>query len=238
MDLFYATDIQPPYLYLHHEEAIHCLKSLRKTINEPIYATDGMGTAYECIITAIDKRRNVVQAYIQKQSKHVLPFQVGLCVAPTKSIDRMEWLLEKAVELGISQVQWVITSHSERKTISVERMRRIAVAAMKQSLRYFLPTIYEIIPFQEWIDKNPHLSGVIGYCGNEIPKQFLYSVQKPKDADIFWICIGPEGDFTQNEVKKAIEKGLVAISLGNHRLRTETAALTVLSYYYILNLQN
>ncbi|MCS7076015.1 MAG: 16S rRNA (uracil(1498)-N(3))-methyltransferase [Bacteroidia bacterium] len=233
MELFYTTDIQPPYLFLHGTEAAHCIKVLRKAPQQHIFITNGLGTQYQCIITEIDRKKNIVCAYIEQTQRSEPLTKIGLCVAPTKNTDRMEWLIEKAIELGISQVQWVVTRYSQRESISLERMQRIAIAAMKQSLRCFLPVMHNILPFLSWINNHAVLSGVIGYCGEEIPKAPLCEIKIPPNSHTFWICIGPEGDFTQDEVRVALEKGLSVVSMGSNRLRTETAALAAISYYYL-----
>jgi 16S rRNA (uracil1498-N3)-methyltransferase len=232
MELFYTTQIDYPHLYLQNEEAIHCIKSLRKNIHDNVHATDGAGNSYYGHITHIDKKNNIVTVRIENQECKQKMQNLGLCIAPTKNIDRMEWLVEKATELGISEIQWIVTQHSQRKNISTERMHRIAVAAMKQSLQYFLPKICDIQNFSEWLQKHRQIQGIIGYCG-DMEKKPVHIVQKPLVSDIFWICIGPEGDFTQNEVEQALNVGLTTVSIGTHRLRTETAALTALAYFYL-----
>ncbi len=233
MELFYTTDIDFPYLYLQHEEAIHCIKSLRKNIGDYIHITDGLGNHYYGIITQIERKKDIVTVHAQKQQNFNKSQNLGLCIAPTKNIDRMEWLIEKAVELGVSQIQWIITERSQRKTIPLERMQRIAISAMKQSLQYFLPNFYPIINFSSWLEQQKILQGVIGYCGEDIDKKPLNTLQITNKQNTYWICIGPEGDFTQNEVKQSLNTGLIPVSIGTHRLRTETAALTAISYFYL-----
>lgn len=234
MELFYSSDVQISQLCLHADEAIHCIKALRKNIGDILHVTDGKGSYYQAEIIDIDKTKNKVKATIQKQETYIQATKIGLCIAPTKNIDRMEWLVEKAVELGVCEIQWVITQHSYRKNIALERMQRIAVAAMKQSVQYFLPILHDIQPFLHWLESQNVIQGSIGYCG-DIKKQSLDTIVLPSHEVTYWICIGPEGDFTQNEVQQAIQKGLVPISIGKHRLRTETAALTALSYLYLLS---
>lgn len=233
MELFYTTKVEPAYFYLEGEEAIHCIKSLRNGTGSTIHASDGEGNYYYGTITHTDKKKNTVTAIIESQEKKRRTQHLGLCIAPTKNADRMEWLVEKAVELGISEIQWIVTQHSHRKTIPMERMNRIAIAAMKQSLQYFLPKIHEIQTFSQWMQEETRIQGIIGYCGNMVKKP-LYSIEKPTDQDIYWICIGPEGDFTQSEAEYATHKGLIPVSIGTHRLRTETAALSAISYFYLL----
>jgi 16S rRNA (uracil1498-N3)-methyltransferase len=238
MELFYTTQIQFPDFYLQGEEAIHCIKSLRKDINDRIHFTDGLGNCYDGIITHTDKKKNIVTGKIEKQKTYTKTLSLGLCIAPTKNTDRMEWLIEKATELGVSEVQWIVTHHSQRKNISLERMQRIAIAAMKQSLQCFLPVIHPIEPFSEWLQKQNNIQGVIGYCG-EIEKTALNMITHSdiETQNSFWICIGPEGDFTRNETEQAVHKGLIPVSIGSHRLRTETAVLTALAHFYLIDNQ-
>jgi 16S rRNA (uracil1498-N3)-methyltransferase len=159
-------------------------------------------------------------------------FHLHIAIAPTKNIDRFEWFLEKATEIGIDEITPLLTSHSERKTINAERLEKILVSAMKQSLKAYLPQLHELTTFKELIINNKTENKFIAYC-DEIQKIHLKDLATKGNNTL--ILIGPEGDFSPEEIKLAIENGFKVVSLGESRLRTETAGIVAC---HIVNLAN
>lgn len=230
---FYSSDIAATHS-LHDTEAAHCLRVLRMREGDKIVAIDGHGRRYSCVI--IGTARHEVQLEIEdvvELPKH-WGCRITLAVAPTKNIDRMEWLVEKAVEIGVDSIQLICCARSERKVVKRDRLEKIAVSAMKQSLKATLPEIGEMTDFNEFVNKVP--SGdikLMGYCSDLLPR--LEMVREYRPGHDVTILIGPEGDFSPEEVLLAMEKGFVPVTMGESRLRTETAALYSLEAVHIIN---
>ena len=231
MQLFYAPDIstRPE---LPEEEARHATRVLRLSEGDEITVTNGKGFFYRSAISAISGKRclhNILERIPQEKSWKA---NLHIAMAPTKNMDRTEWFTEKATEIGFNELTFLLCRFSERKIIKTERIHKIAVSAMKQSLKASLPEIHEMIDFGKFIKQEFPEQKFIAHC-YEGDKPSLKDVIKPgKDAVIL---IGPEGDFSEEEVKKAIDNGFIPVSLGKSRLRTETAALVAT---HILNLCN
>lgn len=230
---FYAPQIATSP-FLPEEEAIHCVKALRKNVGNKIYVTDGMSSRYLCEIIAIDAKKNLVELRIEE--KFDVPCHWGayitLAIAPTKNSDRMEWLVEKSVELGINRLAFIKCQHSERKEIKLQRLQKIAISAMKQSLKTTLPIIESGMNFGDFIASAPNgdISLYIAHCEKDKPRQLLAtSLMCNSEASGYTLLIGPEGDFSEEEIKLALERGYEPVSLGESRLRTETAALFALA---------
>lgn len=222
MHLFYTPDIETSK-ELPSEEASHCLRVLRLSPGDEITLADGKGNFHIAEIeTATAKRCSVTI----KESKHEEPLWKGhlhIAMAPTKNMDRNEWFAEKATEIGFNELTFLECRFSERKTIKAERIEKIMVSAMKQSLKATLPKLNEMIAFKTFIQQErPNTQKFIAHC-YEGEKPLLQQTLVPGQNAL--ILIGPEGDFSEEEVQMAIEKGFTPISLGKSRLRTETAAL-------------
>ena len=231
MALFYVPDIAERW-ELSEEEAAHALRVLRLSIGAELDITDGKGNLYKSVISSIAGKHCYVQA------KEVLPMPKGwngnihIAVAPTKNMDRIEWFAEKATEIGLDELTFVNCRFSERKVIKTDRVERIVVSAMKQSLKYCKPVVEEMVDFKKFISQERLGEKYIAHCHDD-DKTLLKDVHQPGcDATVL---IGPEGDFSPEEVKMAIEAGYKPVSLGNSRLRTETAALAAC---HILMLKN
>ena len=158
---------------------------------------------------------------------------ITIAVAPTKNMDRMEWLVEKLTEIGVNRFVPLLCRHSERKELKIDRLQRIAVSAMKQSLKATLPEIMPMTPFADFISNDDSEAKFIAYCDPTIPRKLL--AKEYSGAKSVTILIGPEGDFDIEEIKSALAKGMVPVTLGDNRLRTETAALTACDTIHILN---
>lgn len=221
MHIFYTPNIKSNP-ELPEEESKHCLKVLRLTQGDEIMLTDGAGNFYKAVISTATNKRCLVAI---QETIHQEPLWKGhlhIALAPTKNMDRNEWFAEKATEIGIDELTFLNCRYSERKVIKTDRIEKIVVSAMKQSLKARLPQINEMTAFDVFINQTTADQKFIAHCyAGEKP--LLKDVLQPgKDAVVL---IGPEGDFSEEEVQKAIAKGFMPISLGKSRLRTETAAL-------------
>jgi 16S rRNA (uracil1498-N3)-methyltransferase len=236
MHLFYTPSFSNTELFtLSEEESKHCLRVLRLTVGSEIILIDGKGGWYKAIITDDNAKRCEVKIVEVKKEHGKRKVHLHIVIAPTKNNDRMEWFLEKATEIGIDEVSLIECKNSERTTVKTERLEKIAVAAMKQSLNAYLPSINDIIPLKKFIETTNHFKGqkFIAHCNEATGKTHLKTLYtKGKEA---LVLIGPEGDFTPDEVQLALKNGFKEITLGNSRLRTETAALYACMVINVLN---
>ena len=219
MRLFFKPDIYES-TNLSEEESKHCIKVLRMKKGDLLNIIDGKGNSYKCEITIDHPKKCVVMVH-DYCNYDPLP-HIHIALAPTKNIDRTEWFVEKAVEIGITEISFILTKNSERKHIKLERLNKIAISAMKQSHKYYLPKINNLIPLETFIKEVKEESKLIA---NQVEGKINYisSVADPKKS--ICILIGPEGDFTLEELQNIQNKEFLPVSLGPHRLRTETAAL-------------
>lgn len=223
MQLFYNPKINKTALsfVFDKEESKHIIKVLRKKEGDILYVTNGLGCLFTTEITiASDSKCTVKIDSFKEQEKP--KFNLHLAVAPTKMNDRYEWFLEKVTEIGIQEITPIICEHSERKVIKTDRFQKILESAMKQSLHYYLPKLNEPISFKEFIQKEISAQKFIAHCEETDKKSLKNELEIGKDVTIL---IGPEGDFSVKEIQLAIEKSFIPVSLGNTRLRTETAAV-------------
>lgn len=224
MHLFLAN-IQENQALLPESEAHHAKRVLRLTIGEQVFVTDGKGHLFEGILQAFTSKSAVVESLKPLPNLQKRSYKIELVVAPTKQIDRIEFLLEKAVEVGLDAFYPTMTFHSERRRIKLERLEKIALSAMKQSLKAEKPEIHDLISFEDFMQQN-HFSGqkFIAHCYDDLESHPLKECILPNQS--YQFLIGPEGDFSKDEVEMAIQNGFTPISLGNQRMRTETAALS------------
>lgn len=232
MHVFYTPDIATT-TELPPEEAQHCIRVLRLSEGNEIMLTDGVGSFYKAQIDEISGKHCRVKILETQPQAPIWRGHLHIAIAPTKNMDRMEWLAEKATEIGIDQLSFMLCRFSERKVIKTERIQKILVSAMKQSLKARLPKLHEMTVFERFIEQPFSGQKYIAHC-YEGEKPLLRDILKPDMETL--ILIGPEGDFSKEEVKKAEEKGFTSISLGSSRLRTETAALVACGLYNQLNL--
>lgn len=230
--LFFAPDILLSQ-HLPEQESAHCVKVLRLTNGDSIIVTDGKGYLYECTIIETHHKRVVLSIDKQIHRPKSWSFNVSIAFAPTKSNDRTEWFAEKATEIGIDSLTPINCRFSERKELKTERLNRVVIAAMKQSQQAVLPQINEMETFQRFIEQPFEGNKYIAHCyqNEKQPLNKLYG--KGENA---LILIGPEGDFSEEEIEKAIAQGFQPISLGDTRLRTETAALVACHTIHVLNM--
>jgi 16S rRNA (uracil1498-N3)-methyltransferase len=220
MHAFYIPTLLPEikHLFLSEEESKHACRVMRLNTGDLVELLDGKGGRYEAKILSDHPKKCEVEVVKYKKELQQ-PFDIHIAIAPTKNADRIEWFLEKAVELGLTKLSLIQTDRGERKQMKIDRLEKIAVAAMKQSHRTYLPEIKELQSFKDFIKKYP--KGGIAHC-EEFQSQSITEMVPPSD---FPILIGPEGDFTMSEIQMALNSGYNTIALGKTRLRTETAGL-------------
>jgi 16S rRNA (uracil1498-N3)-methyltransferase len=233
MQLFYNSDIKQGDItfFFDKEESKHIVKVLRKKESDKIFITNGLGYLFESeIILASEKKCEVkiTKETFQEPDK----FYTHIAVAPTKMNDRLEWFLEKATEIGIHEITPIICVHSERKVYKIDRAEKIIQAAMKQSLHYYIPKINEPISFAQFVKSNIDGQKFIAHCEETDKKSFKNEVKKDEKVTIL---IGPEGDFSTKEINLAISNEFIPVTLGNTRLRTETAALVACHTIALIN---
>lgn len=207
------------------EEATHALRVLRLKPGDELFLMDGEGVFYEAHVTQADKHCYYEIDKALPQSK-TWSAHIHLGIAPTKMMERIEWLAEKATEIGFDELSFLHCKFSERKTLRADRVEKIVVSAAKQSRKPFLPQVHELTPFSQFIDESEEGHRYIAHCYDEIERvDFFNELNQLTDDDPITILVGPEGDFSIDEVKLAMAKGYKSISLGKSRLRTETAGL-------------
>jgi len=223
MQLFYNSDIseQSNTFSFPRDESRHIIKVLRKKTGDLLHITNGKGYLFTAEITIADQKNCAVNI-INSEFKKPIDYKLHLAVAPTKMNDRYEWFLEKATEIGITSITPIYCDHSERKKIKTDRFEKILQSAMKQSLHLYLPTLNEPISFKDYVNQDFSGDIFIAHC-EESDKKSLKNEIKPKTE--ITILIGPEGDFSVNEIETAIKNKFIPVTLGHTRLRTETAAI-------------
>ncbi len=231
MSLFYAPNIKENLL-LPEEESQHAIKVLRMVEGDALEIIDGNGTYYEAKITIANHKKCKVEIVNEIQEYHKRPIHLHVAIAPTKNIERIEWFAEKVTEIGIDEITPIICRFSERKVVKLERIEKILISAMKQSKKAYLPKLNEQCTFKEFMAKKIEGEKYIGHCYEEDKKELASTYTARKDVTIL---IGPEGDFSEDEVHMAISNGFVPISLGESRLRTETAGIVACHTINILN---
>jgi len=236
MYLFYIPEPINDFLTLNEQESRHCVKALRMKLNDIIHLTDGMGNLYKGRIADNSIKSCKIEILEQVLDYHRLPYELHIGVAPTKNSDRLEWFIEKAVEIGITGITALACSNSEHISVKTDRIQRLMIAAMKQSLRIDLPTFTESTPFSAFIQQmqNRYVQKYIAYCGELAQNPpLLQKICQPTLSTL--VLIGPEGDFSSNEVQQAVDYGFIPVSLGKFRFRTETAALFTCVAVQIVN---
>lgn len=231
MELFYQKEIEQGYLWLHEEESRHAVKVLRHKSGDQIKLTNGQGSIYTASITKANhsKCEFVITG---KEVFNPAAYYIHIAIAPTKNTERMEWFIEKVTELGTQKITLLSTQHTEKRKFKTERLEKKAIAAMKQSGQYFLPEIQISTDFKKFIRESIAAEKFIAVVDHENPKHLLHTASKLKN---YLVLIGPEGDFSTEELKLALAAGFTKVSLGNTRLRTETAGIAAC---HILNLIN
>ncbi|MDR2025937.1 MAG: 16S rRNA (uracil(1498)-N(3))-methyltransferase [Prevotellaceae bacterium] len=218
--MFYSEKIENEICVLNSEESKHCISVLRHRTGDIVDVFGRSGEIYTAKIIN-DSTKECVLNVIDKKPVYKRPEFLHIAIAPTKNVDRFEWFVEKAVEIGIEEITPLFSEHSERKVLNMERIDKIVVSAMKQSLNLSFPKINQPVEFKDFIRMKSTAQKCIAYCEEKnITFAETIAARKPVLS-----MIGPEGDFTKQEVEAAISKGFIPVSLGRNRLRTETAGI-------------
>ena len=233
MNLFYSPHIQGDTHMLDEAESKHAVRVLRLLIGEKVVLVDGMGTWYEAVIEDNHPKRCLLRILTREQNYHSLAYTLHLAVAPTKNIERFEWFLEKATEIGISEITPLLCHRSERKQVKMDRLERILVSAMKQSLKAYKPVLNDPMSVEKFL-KLDHQGnkGVASCFGSE-----RVGIEDLGSVGAYTLLVGPEGDFTEEELSGALKAGFAPIHLGSSRLRTETAAVYITAAISFLHQQ-
>lgn len=230
MKLFYG-DIFPD-IKIHDEEQQHITKVLRIKEGEHIYVTDGKGNFAYGALKLEGKKASLNVLEIKEQQANFSP-KLHIAIAPTKNIDRIEFFIEKATEMGISEITLINTEKTERKNINIDKLRKQSIAASKQSLRFHFPVINDLTKFSDFMkDLNPETT-FVAHCHENLKRLELNTIPTQNLQELTFL-IGPEGDFSEKEIQMLAEKNIKAVSLGQQRLRTETAGLFVAAWNYSL----
>lgn len=215
-------------------ESGHCVRVLRHEVGDTFEVVDGKGSVFTVRLVEAHPKRAMVEIVDKKTIEPYWPGRFILAVAPTKNIDRMEWLVEKATEVGFNEFVPLLCRYSERRELKRERLEKTAVSAMKQSLKAALPEVREMTPFRKFVEQYSSVAQkFVAYCTDDGERRLLSRSFCP-GADAV-VLIGPEGDFSPEEIQAAVDAGFQPISLGDARLRTETAALTALETLHIVS---
>lgn len=234
MQLFYNPEIleTTKEIIFDKLESAHIIRVLRKKEGDVLHITNGKGWLFDAKIVIANDKKCLANINKTEQKPKPWNYYIHIAIAPTKMNDRMEWFIEKATEIGIDEITPIICSNSERRVVKTDRFEKIIQSAMKQSLKFTLPKLNEPIKFTEFINQEFEGKICIAHC-EEQEKNLLKDILKPNEK--ITILIGPEGDFSSEEIKKALAKNYFPISLGESRLRTETAALVAVNLVSFIN---
>lgn len=233
MQLFFQENITPPVFTMDPEESKHLTRVLRKKQGDQVYLTNGKGEVFECVILEADPKKTSLKIL----NTSVVPeddFHIHLVIAPTKSPDRMEWMVEKITEIGFHELTLLESKNSERSFLKTERLEKKIISACKQSLKYRIPVLHSTQKLDSILTKayDEDYQKFIAYV-DENHDHHLFDLAKPKGK--YLILIGPEGDFDPTEIEKALKNGFQPVSLGKSRLRTETAGLASVQMLQVIN---
>ena len=232
MNVFYLPDAQIGTISFPEEESKHIVKVLRMKEGDGFCVTDGNGSLYDAELIDAHPKRAMAILSNQRPGYDIRDFKVSIAIAPTKLNERTEWFLEKATEIGIDEVKLFSSYHSERRVANVERFKKIVVSAMKQSVKSKMPLVEEMVSFDKLVKQNYDGQKFIAWIDDDIKDQLCDLYKKGENA---LVLIGPEGDFSKEEVALAKENGFVPVSLGEARLRTETAAVVACHTIQLIN---
>lgn len=230
MNTFYVNEIKSGVRALPEEEAKHCFVVLRLKIGDEIRIIDGNGGIFYSKLTLVTKKSCDFEI-IREETVPIKPFSIHLAIAPTKNTDRIEWMIEKLGEMGVDEVSFIKTEHSERSKLRIDRLQKKAISAMKQSKSAYLMKINDVIPFKTFVTTSISQLKFIAHV--DATHQYLATVTKPNQS--VTILIGPEGDFSRDELALSQQKGFHPISLGKNTLRTETAGMVACQIINTIN---
>ncbi len=232
MHISYLPEAEIGFQILTEDESKHCVRVLRMQQGDPLLVTNGSGLLFQARIHDAHPKRCVIELLSAEKGNDHWPYHLHIAIAPTKNNDRLEWFLEKATEIGIDEISLFSAYHSERRTVNPERLHKLLVSAMKQSIKSRLPILNQMIDFKRFVTQKHDGQKYIAWIDDTV-KELL--VNDCRNGNNCLIMIGPEGDFSREEVNLAIDNGFKPISLGNARLRTETAALVACHTVQLIN---
>ena len=233
MNIFFISDQFTGSIVLNKEESRHCIKVLRLKKGDPILVMNGKGSIYKAVIDNPDSNACHVTILNEESRQSNRSYHLTIAIAPTKNMDRFEWFLEKSTEIGIDRIVPIICQHSERKDLKTERLEKILISAIKQSGQLFLPELTQPILYKDFIRQSFNADKFIAHCDAGEKSGFKNSLIAGRNVVIL---IGPEGDFDSAEIKLAMEQNFVPVSLGESRLRTETAGIVACHTVCLVNL--
>lgn len=234
MYLFYCPDIEKTQT-LSEEESGHCVRVLRYSVGDEILITDGKGTTYTARITNPHPKHCDFEIISREKQEPHHHFHMHIAVAPTKNIERLEWAIEKCVEIGVDEITPLLCRFSERKQLRTDRLEKIILSAAKQSLTPYLPVLHDLTPYDEFISRQKEdvsTQKFIAHCYKEDKRVLKNEIEQGRDV---LVLIGPEGDFSEQEIAEALAIGFIPVSLGESRLRTETAAVVACHTAVLIN---
>ena len=222
MQLFYSHQITDNTIVLDETDSKHCIKTLRKSVGDNVNVVDGKGTHFLAEIIKDDANKCTLKIINKNPNFDKRKHYIHIAIAPTKSHDRLEWFVEKAVEIGVDEISFIQTKRTERKKIRINRIKRIAITAMKQTIKATLPKINELTDFRKFVENKSNANLFIAHLEDEKRQQIITI---PTNEGNSIVLIGPEGDFTTEEISLTVHHGIKPVNLGNSRLRTETAGV-------------
>jgi 16S rRNA (uracil1498-N3)-methyltransferase len=236
MDFFFSNNINNGIIILDAHEAKHCMKVMRHKVGDLIKTVDGLGNLYTGNIKSFDRNRCTIQINdtIENYNKRNQHIHIG--ISPIKNQDRLEWFIEKSVEIGIDEITLIDCDRTLRKKIKIDRLNKIAITAMKQSLKAYIPKINDVISVNDFIMYNQNSSKFICHLDNDERRDVLYYKDDIKKSKNVSILIGPEGDFSASEIELAVDNSFLCVTLGNSRLRTETAGIVACHLFNLMNI--
>lgn len=223
MYIFYSPDIESKSYILDEKESRHCIRVLRMTKGTPVRLIDGKGNLYDGIISQPDQKRCMVEIKSVIHNFEKRNYRLHIAISQLKNQERFEWFIEKSVEIGIDEITPLICRNTERQSVKKERINNIIISAMKQSVKAFRPVLNDPVPFGRFIETGHDGIRMIAHCRDEFPRYGIDELYSKGDSAV--ILIGPEGDFSMDEISAASENGFRHIQLGSSRLRSETAGV-------------
>jgi len=234
MQIFYSSNVSEGKALFSRAESMHCLKVLRMKRGDSISFTDGSGSLYEGLITGDDPAGMIAKVISVSHEAGKRTYRLHMAISPLKNEDRLEWFIEKAVETGIDEITPVMCSRTEKKRIRKERLGGLIISAMKQSIKSYLPLLNEPVPFAGFVEGGLTGKRLIACCDPEVERiPITAAFSRGEDVTIL---IGPEGDFTPEEIARAVKSGFTPVHIGSSRLRTETAGIAACCSVYLANI--
>jgi 16S rRNA (uracil1498-N3)-methyltransferase len=235
MDFFFSNDINNQTIILDNYESRHCIKVMRHKVGDLIKIVDGLGNLFSGNLVSFDKNSCTIQINDKTENYKKRNQHIHIGISPIKNQDRLEWFIEKSVEIGIDEITLIDCDRTLRKKIKIDRLNKIAITAMKQSLKAYIPKINDVISVNDFIMYNQNSSKFICHLDNDDRRDVFYYKDDIKKYKNVSILIGPEGDFSASEIGLAVDNDFLCVTLGNSRLRTETAGIVACHLFNLMN---